>query len=214
MTKILIVHGMARPWYLRRRTRDAKSLEWMQPFADYLRRECNAKVELFLWDGRLLTTLLPSTARSCFEAIRGFFEPNSSSQAHEKRVLISKSSGCLVVDWALGIHDSTFAKKFFDVEIRIAPPIHSQDRCAPMFRRRYLVLSRTDKLYGVARTALWPLRPFLESVDPNQQMICLDSLSHYDLNLDKPMHFHNTHMTLFELYARLIQADLSWAGRR
>jgi hypothetical protein len=177
----------------------------MAPLAETLRRQWDASVETFIWDGTLAALASHASVIDCWEAMSAFLGTGRESLGNTRRVVIAKSGGASLVDRALQEHLTPVASNPFDVEVRIASPIHGTRASVLSFSCRFLLVSRKDWLYRCARAALTPVRMQIERYDPAQRVIQLDELRHGDFNVDRAVVFEQRPIQLYDLFGRLVR---------
>jgi len=168
-------------------------------------RDWDASVQTFVWDGHAHGAPLGLGAEGLLGCDVRVSGPGFRSGRRQAPGRPREECGGLLVDRALEEHAASLVDRPFDVDVRIAAPIHGTWASARCFRRRFLVVSRRDWLYRCARAALAPVRLRIEQPDAAQRVIRIDELKHGDLNVDRTVACDGMQMRLFDLYGLLVR---------
>lgn len=174
----------------------------MEPLAASLTRSSNVKVDLVMWDGAFYSIFLKDGEERCW---RAFARLCDAWRSGERTVVISKSGGATICDRVLARHADELGDARFDMEIRIATPVHSTRESAQRFRNRMLLISDHDLLYRIARFVLAPVRLFIERGTGGQEVIRILALNHGGFNVDSTVAISKGTGSLYEIYGALVR---------
>lgn len=201
--RIFIIHGTSRPWHTQRH-----QIAWMEKLIAYFTSALEAECRMFLWSGSLFGPWSSAVIERCWRSLRDFYQLDSLEPAEDvARIIFAKSNGAIILENAVERYGARLPSSAFDLELRVATPLHGTALHAKLFRRRYLLTSDRDLLFRVSRAVLRPLLPWRDWPDPRQQRIELRDLTHYDFNTNAEISVANQSVRLFDFYAQIIRGN-------